>query len=295
MLPGDNKYYLLNACLLGVRLLRYDLHTHSTASDGILSPENLVSRAKDHGIDKLAITDHDTVAGIAPALCAASVQKIDVIAGIEFSTCWKGRTIHVVGLNIDHNHTAIVSAVKRQTAARHERAVRIDQRLQKLGIQGALASALALAGDSVIGRPHFAQFLVQAGYVKTVNAAFKQYLGAGKAGDIKQVWPELDEVVAWICAAGGVAVLAHPGKYKLTRTKLCRLTEAFKDHGGKALEVISGRQDARVTQGLGEVAAQFGLYASCGSDFHIPDQPWQELGAFGTLPPSCIPVWDLWS
>lgn len=273
----------------------YDLHAHSSNSDGILSPENLLSRAKDKGVDVLALTDHDTVAGLAQARIAAEAYGLQLINGIEFSSFWHKIGVHIVGLNIDPEHPVLLEAVADQLRIRTQRAEKIAQRLSKQGVKGALDGARAIAGDAVIGRPHFAQYMIETGVVSSFNQAFKKYLGAGKAGDIKNMWPDMTTVIGWIKAAGGVAVLAHPNKYKLTRTKICALASDFAEAGGEALEVVSGRQDAGVAETLARIAEEQGLYASCGSDFHVPDQPWQELGSFGTMPAACRPVWQLWS
>lgn len=272
----------------------HDLHTHSLCSDGILRPQALVSRAKMQGVTVLALTDHDTVAGIAEAQVAAAAEGIRLLPGIEFSCLWNGIGIHVVGLNIDPNHPQMQEAVRRQGENRDIRAQQIGEKLAKAGVPGAFEGARRIAGDSVIGRPHFAQYLIEKGRVSSVSAAFKRYLGSGKIGDVKQVWPSIEEAVGWIVASGGVAVLAHPDKYKMTRTKLGVLIGDFTGVGGQAIEVVSGQQTADLTQNLRLLANKYGLYASCGSDFHVPDQPWQELGNFGGLPYECRPVWELW-
>lgn len=271
----------------------YDLHAHSNISDGILSPEMLVSRAKERGVDVLALTDHDTVAGLVRARNAAVKQGLRLIDGIEFSSNWGKIGVHVVGLAVDPTSPGMQQAVVEQCQVRERRAEKIAERLTKLGLPGTLAGAKALAGDAVLGRPHFAQFLVDMGAVKSLNQAFKKYLGAGKPGDVKHMWPAMDTVIDWIRTAGGVAVLAHPHKYNLTRTKICALASDFAAAGGRAIEVVSGRQDPGVAEDLARIANERGLYASCGSDFHVPDQPWQELGAFGTMPALCKPVWEL--
>lgn len=272
----------------------YDLHTHSNASDGILSPEALVSRARSRGVTHLALTDHDTTEGLQRAAIIADQEGICLISGIEFSTQWQGLNIHVIGLNVDAEGEQLSAAVTQQGKVRGERAQEIGRRLAREGIEDALEGAQSFAQGASIGRPHFARFLVEEGHVSNMNAAFKRYLGAGKAGDVKHTWPEIPKVIADIRSAGGVAVLAHPNRYNLTRTKLRRLVAYFKDSGGQAMEVISGHQNSNETAAMQGIATQFELYASCGSDFHVPDQPWQELGAFGSLPKQCKPVWQLW-
>jgi predicted metal-dependent phosphoesterase TrpH len=274
--------------------LIYDLHTHSNASDGILSPPALVSRARQRGVTHLALTDHDTVHGLQSAREQAEIEGITLIDGIEFSCLWAGRGIHVVGLNVDITCTDLREAIAAQLEARDIRAEEIGKRLEKAGVPEPLQGARRIAGDAVLGRPHFARYLVEQGFANNINGAFKQYLGAGKPGDVKHRWPDIASMATAIRGAGGVPVLAHPAKYELTRTKLRELLVAFKEAGGLAIEVVSGQQAVNETESLAGIAAQFDLYASCGSDFHVPDQPWQELGSFTPLPRICRPVWQLW-
>ncbi|MGS2717614.1 PHP domain-containing protein [Eionea flava] len=272
----------------------YDLHTHSYCSDGTLSPTELVRTAHANGVRVLALTDHDTLEGIAEASEAASNKLLDdmtIITGIELSTQWRGRGIHIVGLNVDIDSPELQQAVERQTQVRIKRAQTIADKLEKSGIKGALDGARHYAGQGAIGRPHFAQYMVDAGYVGSIPQAFKRYLGAGKVGDVKQCWPDIDEAVQWISAAGGIAVLAHPDKYDLTRTKLYELLGDFVEAGGQAMEVVSGHQDKTVTQKLARAANDFSLLASCGSDFHSPNNTWQSLGGYSALPDDVAPVW----
>lgn len=271
----------------------FDLHCHTHFSDGALSPEALIARAKERGVNVLAITDHDTIAAVGIAQKAASDAGIALIPGIEFSSQWGRGGVHIVGLGVDLKSPALISAVSAQEEARNARALAIADRLSKAGYPGALQGAQAIAGEGALGRPHFAQYLVAVGAVKNINAAFKKYLGTGKPADVKYQWPLMDQVINWIHAAGGVAVLAHPAKYELTRTKMCALVDSFAAAGGDAIEVISGLQPAALTEDLLRIANQRSLHASCGSDFHLPDQPWQELGGFGVLPSHAKPVWEL--
>ena len=274
----------------------FDLHTHTLASDGILSAEALLSRASRKGVSVLALTDHDTLDGIAEARLAAESLGVTLIAGIEVSSQWRGRGIHVLGLAIDTEAPSLREAVAQMAETRNLRAVAIARALAKAGLsdeQGILARAREEAGAGSIGRPHFARALVAMGKVASLNMAFKRYLGSGKPGDVKQHFPEVAEAVAMITGAGGVAVLAHPLKYDLTRTKLCELLADFRAAGGQAVELISGFQEAKATQDLARLINQFELYASQGSDFHMPDQPWQELGCTGVLPDTVKPVWHL--
>jgi len=271
----------------------FDLHCHTHFSDGLLSPEAVIARAKERGVAVLAITDHDTIAAVGIAQKAAVELGITLISGIEFSSQWGRGGVHIVGLGVDVNSPALIAAIEFQEQARTARAVAIADRLSRAGFPGAFAGAQAIAGNGTLGRPHFAQYLVAIGAVKNINVAFKKYLGTGKPADVKYQWPLMDQVIAWIHAAGGVAVLAHPAKYELTRTKICALVDSFVAAGGDALEVISGLQPAALTEDLLRIANTRSLHASCGSDFHIPDQPWQELGSFGRLPANAKPVWEL--
>lgn len=269
----------------------FDLHSHSNQSDGILSPEALMSRAKTRGVTVLALTDHDTIAGLRAAQQAADENGLVLVNGIEFSSQWGRGGVHIVGLGLDVNSEGLLDAIATQQQARIDRAQAISDRLAKLGISGALAGARQLAGDALVGRPHFAQYLVSIGAAKNIQGAFKKFLGAGKPADVKYQWPGIQQVIEWIHGAGGVAVLAHPFKYELTRTKMCALIGDFAAQGGDGLEVISGQQASAATQDLARIASANGLSASCGSDFHMPDQPWQELGNFGPLPEQCHPIW----
>ncbi len=273
--------------------MKFDLHCHSHFSDGILSPELLVSRAKEYEIDVLALTDHDTIAGLPLAQKAADENGIKLINGIEFSSQWGKGGVHVVGLGFRLDSPELNAAINAQNDARSSRAEQIAARLAKAGIAGSLEGAHALAGNAYVGRPHFAQYLVNIGAVTNINAAFKKYLGTGKPADVKYQWPAMAIIIGWIHAAGGVAVLAHPCKYDLTRIKMCALIKDFAAAGGDALEVVSGMQAHPVTMDLAKLAVANNLAASCGSDFHIPGQTWQELGSFPNLPDTCRPVWEL--
>lgn len=269
-----------------------DLHTHTTASDGTLTPYALVERARVRGVTHLAITDHDTIDAYSDALPGDGPV---LIRGIELSTYWEKTGIHVVGLNIDLDNAELRAGIRQQQAARHERAATIAKRLaRKLGIDDPLPAVTALAAGGGIGRPHFAQHLVDIGQVRDRRQAFRKFLGTGKAGDVRRLWAPLPGIVHWITAAGGIAVLAHPAHYGLTRARLQGLLQEFRDCGGRAMEVVSGRQETSVTHKLAELAGDFGLLASCGSDFHGPNAGGSEPGAYPPLPATCRPVWDGW-
>jgi len=271
--------------------IRADLHCHTNASDGQLSPEELVERAIGQGVELLAITDHDTVAGLEAARSAAS-GRVNLIDGIELSCVWRHYTIHVVGLNMDIKEAGFRSALRRQAENRWRRAHEISSRLIRAGLPDVGESATALAGGDVPGRPHFARALVAAGAVRDFNAAFKRYLGAGKVGDVRGCWPELHEVVEWIKAAGGVAILAHPRKYRMTATRLRELLDDFLAAGGDGLEVLTGGQSPSDTAFLADLAVRKQCLASLGSDFHVPGMHWNELGGTGPLPGKVEPVWN---
>jgi predicted metal-dependent phosphoesterase TrpH len=278
--------------------LIYDLHCHTLHSDGALTPPEVVARAAANGVGALSITDHDTLAAWPEARSAAPPLEagIRLIPGIEFSTRWEtlGESIgiHVLGLNVDPASDAMEAGVRFQTEARLERARRIGERLARQGIADAFDGAAALSHGGYIGRPQFARHLVAIGKAGSVEDAFKNYVGDGLLGDLRQHWADLPQVVAWIRAAGGVAVLAHPLKYKLTRSKLKRLLTDFMRAGGEGLEVISGQQQLQQTASLAKLCEQLGLLASCGSDFHEPGNPWSELGRFRALPGYLAPVWE---
>lgn len=273
----------------------FDLHSHSTFSDGALTPCELMDRAVAKGVDVLSITDHDTIDAYGESATQAGESyagKISLVSGIELSTQWQNTGIHVLGLNIDPASDAINAAAQFQTRARVERARQIGEKLSRLGIPDAFDEARRLSDNDYIGRPHFARHIINIGKAKCMQAAFRKYLGPGKPGDVRQHWAELPEIIQWIRDANGIAVLAHPLKYKLTRTKLKRLLDSFTQAGGQGMEVVSGQQLPQQTMGMAELCRDRKLLASCGSDFHFPDKPWAELGVFASLPNNVTPVWD---
>ena len=274
-----------------------DFHTHSTASDGALSPAALVERAREAGVSMLAITDHDTLDGyLAARELLAEDDPVQLVAGIELSCVWAGVTIHVLGLGVDHEHPAMREAIAFLEDARARRARKIDERLARLGFPGALAGAAAIAGESQVGRPHFAAWMVAQQFVADHNEAFDRYLGQGKPGDVKTYWPPLRDVVAWIVAAGGVAVLAHPLKYRFTGMKLRRLVTDFVAAGGGGLEVSSGRQSADQRAHLDRLAQAFSLEVSMGSDFHRDSTYGAPVGVpVSSAPQGLAGVWQRWA
>ena len=280
-----------------VKIVLIDFHTHTTASDGALSPAEMVERALDRNIDLLAITDHDTVAGYRAAAehYTQKTHRMRLVQGIEYSCRWSGTTVHIVGLGMDSDHPVMRQGLAIMDKARRERALKIGQRLEGRGFEGAYEGALALAGDSQIGRPHFASWLVAQDHVADHNQAFDKYLGQGKTGDVKAFWPELAEVVRWITAGGGVAVIAHPLKYRFTRMKLRRLVIDFIAAGGCGLEVLSGLQTADQTAQLKRLATEFELEVSVGSDFHRDGPYSPQLGVELPYLEGLRGVWERWS
>ena len=270
-----------------------DLHCHSLCSDGQLSPSDLVDRAAEMGVNMLALTDHDTLRGLPEAKLQAKQHNIEIVNGIEFSCTWNGIGIHVVGLGFDEKHQGMLDAVALQEQRREERARTIAERLEKKGCEGILEEANRIANGGQLGRPHFAQALIEMGKVNNMAQAFKKYLGAGKPGDVKALWPDISEAVKWIVESGGVAVLAHPDSYKLTRTKLKLLLNAFTQAGGSAIEVVTSTMESSYTQRMSDMCEEFDLLASQGSDFHGP-KPWTELGRFPKMPEGLKPVWTHW-
>jgi len=272
----------------------FDLHTHSLQSDGTLTPAELVTRAQAAGVDVLALTDHDVTDGIAEARATAASLGMRLIAGVEISVTWQGLTVHIVGLNIDTAGHALQQGLSRLREFRQWRAVEIGRRLQKKRIEGAYEGARRLAKGTIVSRTHFARFLVEQGYVRGMQQAFKQFLGSGKPGHVPGQWATLDEAVSWIRSAGGQAVVAHPARYKLSAGKLLRLFGDFRECGGEAIEVISGSHTPEANRHFARVAAEQDFLASAGSDYHGPEKTWMDLGRLPTLPEGCVPVWRDW-
>lgn len=273
----------------------YDLHCHSRVSDGTLSPSELVHRAHAQGVRVLALTDHDDLRGWAEAKRAAEACGIELVAGVEISASWGKSTVHIVGLQVDTEHAAIVQGLARNRAGRTERARRMAAELARHGIGGAFEGAYALAENKeLISRTHFARFLVEQGRVKDMKTVFKKYLVKGKPGYVHHEWAQLAEAVGWIRQSGGQAVLAHPGRYNFGREKLRLLFAEFKEAGGEAIEVVSGSQTPDQVPVFADLAVEFGLAASVGSDFHAPGEGGRELGRLQPLPERCRPVWTAW-
>lgn len=274
----------------------YDLHSHTTASDGLLTPAELVMRAVSMGVDVLAITDHDTTSGLTQAAKTIAQQNLPLklINGIEISTLWKEHEIHVVGLNIDVSHPELCELLHTQSQSRCYRAQEMGARLEKAGISGAFEGASRLAGSGQITRAHIARYLIEAGHAKNAAEAFKKYLSRGKRAYVPAEWCSIQQAVAAISVAGGQSVLAHPGRYELSSKALTDLLSHFVEQGGDAMEVAQCQQMPGEREKFAQLARHFNLLASAGSDFHQPCA-WIELGRRLSLPAEVAVVWRDWS
>jgi 3',5'-nucleoside bisphosphate phosphatase len=281
-------------------MLDYDLHCHSAVSDGLLSPAELVARAAERGVNVLALTDHDDLDGLAAARNAAAQHDIRFVDGVEISVSWRSHTLHIVGLHIDPAYPPLVAGVASVRNGRGERARKMADSLAKCGIGGALEGAYRYAGNpSMIGRTHFARFLMESGYSKDVKGVFKKYLVKGKPGYVPHHWASLADAIGWICGSGGVAVLAHPGRYmmgpkSMGRTTMRELLGEFVGLGGQAIEVVTGSHTPAQYAEFARYAGEFGLLASCGSDYHGPGESFHDLGRLPDFPIGCRPVWEAW-
>lgn len=272
-----------------------DLHSHSTVSDGLLAPADLVRHAAEKGVKVLALTDHDDVAGLADASGAASAAGIEFINGVEISVTWNRRTLHVIGLKINPEHTSLREGLLHIRDSRHVRAQGMADSLSRVGISGSLEGAYAHATrGGIISRSHFARFLVEKGHARDVRAVFKRFLVKGKPGYHEHRWASLEEALDWITGSGGIAVLAHPGRYDLGRTNMLTLLSEFRELGGKALEVVTGSHTADQYHQFARLARQFELLASMGSDYHGPGMSYMDMGRLPDLPEICTPVWHDW-
>lgn len=277
----------------------YDLHCHSTASDGVLTPVALVQRALAQGVDFLALTDHDELAGLEDARKATAGAALKLVPGVEVSITWGKATVHIVGLHVDPEDAILRQGLAKNRGGRRLRAQRMAEELARIGIHGALEGAYAQAvNPELIGRTHFARFLVEEGVVKDVKTVFRKYLVKGKPGYVSHEWASLEEAVNWIHAAGGQAVIAHPGRYRFGPEKLRLLLAEFRDVGGEGMEVVTGSQPLDQIPHFADLAVEFGLLASVGSDFHAPGEGGRELGSIMglpmDLPARCTPVWARW-
>ncbi|HEX5277860.1 MAG TPA: PHP domain-containing protein [Fluviicoccus sp.] len=272
-----------------------DLHSHSLYSDGSLSPSDLFSLAAERGIEALALTDHDSIAGLPEARAAALANGLRLVPGVEISALWGKTLVHVLGLAIDDASPELCRHLREQAGARGRRARLIADRLQELGQGDSWPVVLeAASGDADrVGRTHFARYLLATGRVRNLQQAFNKFLAEGKPAAVPIPWVGLTEAVAWIRSAGGVPVLAHPSRYGLSQTRLRLLLQEFREAGGLGMEVSSGSEKPNVVQQLAALAQRFGLHASQGSDYHGAHMPWLKLGVFPDLPKGCRPVWEL--
>lgn len=274
--------------------LSIDLHAHSNISDGLLTPAELIEHAAMQRVDVLALTDHDDTAGLAIAETEAARWGIQLIKGVEISVTWKKRTLHIVGLKIDPEYAPLKNGLAKIREGRHVRAVGMAAGLEKIGISGSLEGAYAYAQEGIISRTHFARFLVEQGIAKDNKAVFKRYLVKGKPGYFEHEWASLEDAISWITDSGGVAVLAHPGRYELGRTNMLLLLEEFRALGGAAIEVVTGSHTVDQYVEFAKYAHQFGLQASQGSDYHGKGISYMGMGRLPALPGKCIPVWQDW-
>ena len=269
-----------------------DLHSHSTVSDGWLSPSALVARAAANGVTLLALTDHDEVNGIDEARTAARSSGIHFVAGVEISVTFADETIHIVGLDIDHQHPLLVDGLTHIRSGRQIRASRIAEALAQAGIHNALEGAQHFVRNpALISRAHFARFIVQCGIMPDVKTVFEHYLARGKPGYVKHTWAQLEDAVAWIKAAGGIAVIAHPARYRLSSADMHTLFDRFIAAGGTAVEVVSGAHTPQEMERFAAVARSRNLLASRASDFHGEHESPVDIGHCRPLPPDLTPVW----
>lgn len=275
--------------------MRYDLHCHSTWSDGVLTPVDLVRRAASHGVEVLALTDHDEVGGLREARAAAADAGIGFVDGVEISVSYREETLHVLGFNVDAERPELVAALAGIRAGRDARARRISDSLQSAGIDDTYEDARALAGnEELISRAHFARVLVGRGVVRNTHDCFKSYLVPGKPGYVPHAWPAIDEGIAWIRESGGTAVLAHPGRYRFDADGMRELLGEFRDAGGVGVEIVTPAHSTAQYEEYATLARVLGLKGSVGSDFHSPDECLMDLGATPPLPAGVTPIWSDW-
>jgi predicted metal-dependent phosphoesterase TrpH len=279
-----------------VSILNADLHCHSVVSDGTLTPEQLAQRAHANGVELWALTDHDEVGGQHRALAAARAQGMKYLTGTEISVTFAGHTVHIVGLGFDPDHPALVQGLHATRGGREARAQEMADQLAQVGIAGAFEGALKYVGNpELISRTHFARYLVEIGACRDTPEVFRKYLTEGKPGFVPHRWASLQNAVQWIVQAGGMAIIAHPGRYGFTANEEYALFTEFKNHGGQGVEVVTGSHSAQEYVEYAGMAKEFGLAASRGSDFHSPDESHTDLGTLPWLPGELTPVWELLS
>lgn len=275
-------------------ILNADLHCHSVVSDGTLTPEALAARAAANGVELWALTDHDEIGGQHRAAAAAHANGMKYLTGTEISVTFVGQTVHIIGLGFDPDDPQMRQGLADTRGGRGARAMEMSDALAKVGILGAYEGALRYVGNpELISRTHFARHLVESGVCKDTNEVFRRFLIEGKPGFVPHRWASLRHAVRWITAAGGVAVIAHPARYKLSANEEYALFTEFKSHGGQGVEVVTGSHTAAEYVKYGETAREFGLAASRGSDFHSPTESHTDLGRLPYLPGELTPVWEL--
>ncbi|MDR2636757.1 MAG: PHP domain-containing protein [Zoogloeaceae bacterium] len=274
----------------------FDFHCHSSVSDGLLSPGDLVARAAGRGVRRLALTDHDDTGGLEEAHRAAGEAGISFVNGVEISIEWEDISIHIVALDFDPACPALQEGLGRIRKGRMERAERMGDAFEAIGISGAFAGALAhCANPALVSRAHFARCLVERGLFREQREVFEHYLTPGKPGYVPHHWASLAEALSWVRAAGGVAVVAHPGRYRMARGQMRRFLAEFRELGGQAVEVSSGSHSPDHVRRFAHLTRHFGLHASGGSDFHAQHESRADLGGFLPLPEDLPPVWRLFS
>ena len=275
-------------------LTNADLHCHSVVSDGTLTPEELALRAKTNGVELWALTDHDEIGGQARAAAAARQNGLPYVTGIEISVTFAQVTVHIVGLGFDPTDARLERGLRETRGGREQRARQMGEELARVGIPGAFEGAMKYVGNpDLISRSHFARYIVESGHCPDVSAVFRKYLAEGKPGFVPHRWATLGDAVAWITGAGGLAVIAHPARYKFTANEEFALFSEFKAHGGQGVEVITGAHSQADSVKYAEFCREFGLLASRGSDFHSPDESHTDLGRLPDLPGSVTPVWTV--
>jgi predicted metal-dependent phosphoesterase TrpH len=274
--------------------LNADLHCHSTVSDGLLAPADVVRRAKDNGVELLALTDHDEVGGLAEARATADEIGLRFVDGVEISISWgDDQTVHILGLGVDPGNAELQQGLHQVRSGRDSRAGRMAAELDKVGIHGAYEGALRHVGNpALVSRSHFARYIVEQGHARDVKSVFDHWLAKGKPGYVEHSWATLEDALRWIVGAGGTAVIAHPGRYRLSKAERKYLFASFKDMGGCGIEVLSGSQKDDETLEFSRLAREFGFLASRGSDFHGPGESWIDLGKLPDLPEGLTPVWS---
>ena len=270
-----------------------DLHCHSFVSDGTLSPEALVARAKANGVELWALTDHDEVGGQRRAREAAHAAGLPWLSGVEISVTFLDVTVHIVGLGFDPESAALQAGLVATRGGRTERAREMAAGLEKLGIKGSFEGALKYVGNpELISRTHFARYLVEIGVCRDTQTVFRKYLVEGKPGYVPHRWATLQDAVTWITQAGGLAVVAHPARYRFSANEEYALFTEFKKYGGRGIEVVTGSHSSAEAARYAEIAVEFDLLASRGSDFHSPEESHSDLGTLPPLPGNLKPVWE---